>query len=78
MDVSFVVYMIAFFTWIGWIFFILFGGLGLFAIPLDFIYAFTQRPKKRTQRELNQTKEELQRTATELYEVGQALKSNIL
>jgi len=75
MDVSFVVYVMAFFTLVGWFFFVFFGGAGLFAIPLDFIYAFTGRPKKRTQRELNQTKEELQRTAGELYEVGQALKS---
>jgi len=76
LDVSFPVYIMAFFSFIGWIFFLLFGGLGLFAIPMDLINDFRYRPKKKTQRELANSRKDLQAKAAELMEVGQNLKRN--
>lgn len=64
----------AFFSFIGWIFFLFFGGLGLFAIPIDLINDFRYRPKKKTQRELANNRKDLQTKAAELMEVGQNLK----
>ena len=42
---SFIVYMIALVSFVGWIFFSVFGGVGLAALPMDLITAFTTRPK---------------------------------
>jgi len=34
-------------TFVGMFLFVLFGGVGLFGLPLDFIYSYTKRPKVR-------------------------------
>jgi LMBR1 domain-containing protein 1 len=34
-------------SFFGWIFLILFGGVGLFALPIDMINDFRKRPKPR-------------------------------
>lgn len=44
-DVSFPIYVIGFMSFISWFLFVLFGGVGLPALPLDFIYDFCTRPK---------------------------------
>jgi len=56
MQVSFVVFMIAMFTFVGMFLFIIFGGVGLFALPLDYIHAFTRRPKFKTAKQLREAK----------------------
>jgi len=43
--VGFQVYMIAFMCFIGWFFFVTFGGIGLSALPIDLILEFVDRPK---------------------------------
>jgi len=35
----------AFMSFFGYIFFVLFGGVGLTALPMDLITTFTNRPK---------------------------------
>lgn len=45
-QVSFPIYIIALMSFISWFLFVLFGGIGLFALPLDLIYDFCTRPKK--------------------------------
>jgi len=75
MDASFPVYIMAFFSFVGWFFFLLFGGLGLFAIPIDFINDFRYRPKKKSRKELEDTKLELQKKNQELLELAKSLKS---
>lgn len=37
----------------SWLLFIIFGGIGLPALPLDFIYAFCTRPKKISKQEVD-------------------------
>jgi LMBR1 domain-containing protein 1 len=36
-ETSFAVYVIAIMSFFGWIFLVLFGGVGLFALPIDMI-----------------------------------------
>merc|ERR1719440_1528641 len=43
--VGFQVYMIAFLCFIGWFFFVTFGGIGLSALPIDMIMEFIDRPR---------------------------------
>ena len=45
MNVSFPVYMMCLISFAGWVLFILFGGVGLAALPLDLIFDFWYRPK---------------------------------
>ena len=52
----------------------MFGGMGLFAIPMDLINDFRYRPKKKTKREIDNSRKDLQAKAAELMEVGQSLK----
>jgi LMBR1 domain-containing protein 1 len=40
-----VVYAIALTSWVGWVFLVVFGGIGLAAIPMDLINDFRTRPK---------------------------------
>ena len=46
-------------SFISWIFFCLFGGVGIPAMPLDLIYDFCTRPKKRTLDEMNKIQQEI-------------------
>jgi LMBR1 domain-containing protein 1 len=57
--VSFPVYTMALLSWIGWIFFVIFGGVGLTALPLDLIMDFVNRPKLRKSMDVMQTKNEI-------------------
>jgi LMBR1 domain-containing protein 1 len=45
-NVSLAVYMIALMALFGWIFLVLFGGIGLITLPLDLIFAWKDRPVK--------------------------------
>ena len=43
-EVSFIIFMIATVIFLGMFLFVIFGGVGLFAMPLDLIHAYTRRP----------------------------------
>lgn len=47
LEASFAVYVIALMSFFGWIFLVLFGGVGLFSLPIDMINQFRHRPKAR-------------------------------
>ena len=51
MEVSLAVYIIAIMSFFGWVFLVLFGGVGLFALPIDMINEFRHRPKPRKSNE---------------------------
>ena len=40
-----VVYLMAMISFVGWFFFVLFGGIGLAAMPMDLLVGFTKRPQ---------------------------------
>jgi LMBR1 domain-containing protein 1 len=46
MKVSFPIYLMSCTAWLGFWVFVIFGGFGLTALPLDLIYAFINRPKQ--------------------------------
>jgi LMBR1 domain-containing protein 1 len=58
-DVSFPIFVIGLMSFISWFLFVIFGGIGLPALPLDFIYDFCTRPKKMTTSELNKIKDKV-------------------
>jgi LMBR1 domain-containing protein 1 len=55
-EASFVVYCMAIMSFFGWILLILFGGVGLFSLPIDWINDFRRRPKPRRSDEMTRTK----------------------
>lgn len=63
-----------FMTFIGWFLFSLFGGIGLAALPLHNILAFTNRPKMLTPEEMATAKASIQGRVNEMVEIGEQLK----
>jgi LMBR1 domain-containing protein 1 len=46
-------------SFFGWIFLVLFGGAGLFALPIDMINDFRRRPKLRKSSEMRKARDAL-------------------
>lgn len=67
---TFIVYMIALVSFVGWFLFAIFGGVGLAALPMDLITAFTTRPKPMPAEELAHEQLLLQARVADLIEVG--------
>jgi LMBR1 domain-containing protein 1 len=61
-------------AWIGWFFFAVFGGIGLSALPMDFILSFVNRPKHMNPEEFAEAKESIQKRVNEMVEIGEQLK----
>lgn len=64
--VGFQIYMVAFMCFIGWFFFVTFGGIGLSALPLDLILAFVDRPRHMNAKAYMQEKREIGTEALDL------------
>ncbi len=64
----------AFMAFIGWFFFVLFGGVGLSALPMDLINEFLGRPKMIKSSDAAEKKRMLKKKATELIELGTKIK----
>ncbi|CAD8143814.1 unnamed protein product [Paramecium octaurelia] len=73
-EVSFPVYVMAFMSLFGYCLFVIFGGVGLTALPVDLIQEFIHRPKKLTTAEGTQKKSSLKRKAFELIEEGNKIR----
>lgn len=58
--------MIVFWIFLGWWVFVIFGGIGLIALPLDLILDYFHRPRPRPPREIAETKVLLRRRTEEL------------
>ena len=72
--VNFLVYAIALLSFISYLLFMLFGGIGLFSFPLDLIYSFCTRPIKIKPGKLEVMKNEIVVTAADLKDLGMQLK----
>jgi uncharacterized membrane protein len=72
--VSVPVYAMAFFSFIGWIFVVFFGGMGLFMIPIDLIYGYAEKPKQRSQEEILLKKNDIQEKISNLIGMGQGIE----
>ena len=49
--VGFPVYVMAIISFVGWFIFVIFGGVGLTALPMDMIMEFVHKPKIRNSSE---------------------------
>lgn len=45
-EVSFPVYVLALLSFMGWFCFVIFGGCGMIALPIDLILGYMHRPKE--------------------------------
>ena len=72
--VDFQVYAIALLSFISYVLFMLFGGVGLFSFPLDLIYSFCTRPIRIKPGKLEEMKKEIVVTAADLKDLGMQLK----
>ena len=61
-------------SFFGWIFVVLFGGVGIFALPIDMINEFRHRPKARKSSEMKRTKDNLVNAINSLLKEGEELK----
>jgi LMBR1 domain-containing protein 1 len=74
-DVSFPIYVIGILSFVSWFLFVLFGGIGIPALPLDFIYDFCTRPKKMSREEIERKKNKIVQHAVQLRELGREIKT---
>lgn len=65
-DVPPYIFPIVFLLFIGWFLFVIFGGIGLTALPMDLILDFIYRPRPRPAKEIAERKVALRRRAEEL------------
>jgi LMBR1 domain-containing protein 1 len=61
-------------AFMGWFLFAIFGGIGISALPLDFILSFKNRPRHMTPEEFAEAKESIQTRVNEMVEIGEQLK----
>ena len=73
-NVSLSVYVIALLSFISYILFVIFGGIGIFAFPLDLIYSFCTRPIKLNPHKLEETKKEIVVAAADLKDLAMQIK----
>jgi LMBR1 domain-containing protein 1 len=71
--VSLFVYLVGLMSAVGWVLFFIFGGVGLTAMPMDFINAYRDRPIPITAAEYAQKKVEIARETERLMEEGKKL-----
>lgn len=74
MQTNFIIYMIGLMSFVSWIIFSIFGGIGLAAIPFDLFLDFCTRPKKIKVGELNIRKQDLLHNSLELQSLGKEVK----
>lgn len=61
-------------AWLGWWLFAVFGGIGLAALPLDLILAYTKRPKHMDAVEFAEAQLSLRERVNELVDIGELIK----
>ncbi|OAO13185.1 LMBR1 integral membrane family protein [Blastocystis sp. ATCC 50177/Nand II] len=58
-DVSFIVRLIALFCILGWLFFVIFAGIGVIGLPYKLIYGFINRPTYMPKERFNEEKQKI-------------------
>jgi LMBR1 domain-containing protein 1 len=74
LQVSFGTFFAGLMAWIGWFLFAIFGGIGLSAVPLDFILTYTHRPKHLDAVEYAEVQLALRERVNELVDIGELVK----
>eukprot|EP00027_Filamoeba_sp_ATCC50430_P001449 CAMPEP_0168548398 /NCGR_PEP_ID=MMETSP0413-20121227/4536_1 /TAXON_ID=136452 /ORGANISM="Filamoeba nolandi, Strain NC-AS-23-1" /LENGTH=461 /DNA_ID=CAMNT_0008578691 /DNA_START=83 /DNA_END=1468 /DNA_ORIENTATION=+ len=73
-QISFILYIISMVTFVGMFLFVLFGGIGMVALPMDLINNFINRPKFMTLQEYTERKVVIGERAKDLNEQGKRLQ----
>ncbi|KAI9099418.1 LMBR1-like membrane protein-domain-containing protein [Phlyctochytrium arcticum] len=76
-SVSPLVYIIAIVSFVGWVLFSIFGGVGLIALPVDWVSQFLHRQKPITATEYAAGKKEIGQHAQLLMEAGKTLNEEL-
>jgi len=74
LDVSFPIYIIAVFSWIGWWLFVIYAGVGITALPLDMIIDYKNRPIRMKESEFVKARLELATELVELKKNGEQIR----
>ena len=70
LKVNIIIYSVAVLTFVSWLIFCLFGGIGLSSVPMDFFISFCNRPKKISSDEINERKKNLLKEIEEIKLLG--------
>ena len=70
LKVNIIIYSVAVLTFVSWLIFCLFGGIGLSSVPMDFFISFYNRPKKISSDEINERKKNLLKEIEEIKLLG--------
>jgi LMBR1 domain-containing protein 1 len=62
-------------SFLSWFLFVLFGGIGLAALPLDLIYDFCTRPRKLSASDIERQKTKVVMNATALKELANEVRT---
>ena len=73
LNVNIIIYSMAVLTFLSWIIFALFGGIGLASVPLDFFVSFKSRPRIITDESIKDRKKVLFEEIVELRQMGDRL-----
>eukprot|EP01086_Lenisia_limosa_P008647 TRINITY_DN3061_c0_g1_i2.p1 TRINITY_DN3061_c0_g1~~TRINITY_DN3061_c0_g1_i2.p1 ORF type:complete len:412 (+),score=82.19 TRINITY_DN3061_c0_g1_i2:134-1369(+) len=76
-EVQFQIYLIAVLGIFGWFLFVLFGGIGLFALPMDMINQFRQRPIPIDHKKYQSQKTSIASRCDRLFEAGEKIQRNL-
>lgn len=71
-------FMCVFIIFVGWFFFVLFGGIGIIALPFDLIMGYVYRPKPRPALEMAEKKVALRRRCEELISFTKNVEGTML
>merc|ERR1711871_607883 len=68
------IYAVACVSLVGWVFFAMFAGVGLVALPIDLIHTFTNRPTSIDVKNWAAKRNELKERAAKLRQIGQKME----
>ena len=75
LKVTFPIYVMAMEAFVGWFFFVVFGGVGLASLPIDLICAFIYRPRHMDASEFAEAQLSVRTRVNDLIEVGELLRT---
>ena len=61
-------------SFFGWIFVVLFGGVGLFSLPIDMINQFRHRPRAKKSDEMKRTRDNMAKVVSTMMKEGEELR----
>ena len=74
MRVSLLLFLVTVIDVVGYLFMVVFGGIGFVALPFDLVQGWIQRPKRISKQQFEEGKKKIGKKAVELYEVGETIK----